>query len=63
MPEAAFVSAETAWRMMTRRDPAVNILRATVAVVAAMESRRLRLAIVSAWLGLGWGSWMRRIHR
>jgi methylmalonyl-CoA mutase len=27
--------AETAWRMMTRRDPAVNMLRATVAVVAA----------------------------
>ena len=21
------------------------------------------LAIVGAWLGLGWGSWMRRIHR
>ena len=27
--------AETAWRMITRRDPAVNMLRATVAVVAA----------------------------
>jgi methylmalonyl-CoA mutase len=34
-PEPAFVSAETAWRMMTRRDPHVNILRATVAVFAA----------------------------
>jgi methylmalonyl-CoA mutase len=32
---AAFVSAETAWRMMTRRDPYVNMLRATVAVFAA----------------------------
>ena len=31
----AFVSAETAWRMMTRRDPAVNMLRATVATFAA----------------------------
>jgi methylmalonyl-CoA mutase len=30
-----FVSAETAWRMMTRRDPYVNMLRATVAVAAA----------------------------
>jgi len=29
------VAAETAWRMMTRRDPTVNILRSTVAVVAA----------------------------
>jgi methylmalonyl-CoA mutase len=34
-PEPAFVSAETAWRMMTRRDPQVNILRATIAVFAA----------------------------
>jgi methylmalonyl-CoA mutase len=34
-PKAAFVSAETAWRMMARRDPQVNILRATVAVFAA----------------------------
>ena len=34
-PEPAHVSAETAWRMMTRRDPYVNILRATVAVFAA----------------------------
>ncbi len=33
--EPAFVSAETAWRMMTRRDPQVNVLRATVAVAAA----------------------------
>ena len=30
-----YVSAETAWRMMTRRDPYVNILRCTVAVAAA----------------------------
>ena len=35
VPEPAFVSAETAWRMMARRDPHVNILRATVAVFAA----------------------------
>ena len=34
-PEPAFVSAETAWRMMARRDPHVNILRATIAVFAA----------------------------
>ncbi len=30
-----WVAAETAWRMMTRRDPYVNILRSTVAVCAA----------------------------
>jgi methylmalonyl-CoA mutase len=34
-PAPAFIAAETAWRMMTRRDPFVNMLRATVAVVAA----------------------------
>jgi methylmalonyl-CoA mutase len=34
-PEPAFVSAETAWRTMTKLDPHVNMLRATMAVVAA----------------------------
>src|SRR5215216_6659204 len=34
-PHPALVSAETAWRMMTRRDPWVNMLRATMAVFAA----------------------------
>ena len=34
-PAPAYVSAETAWRMMTRRDPYVNILRSTIAVFAA----------------------------
>lgn len=34
-PKPAFVAAETAWRMMTRNDPHVNVLRASVAVFAA----------------------------
>jgi methylmalonyl-CoA mutase len=34
-PEPIFISAETAWRMMTKRDPWVNILRATMAVFSA----------------------------
>jgi methylmalonyl-CoA mutase len=34
-PEPAFVSAETAWRMMARRDSHANILRATIAAFAA----------------------------
>ena len=34
-PAPAFVAAETAWRMMTRRAPHVNILRATIAAFAA----------------------------
>jgi methylmalonyl-CoA mutase len=34
-PAPAFIAAETAWRMMTRRDPYVNMLRVTIAVFAA----------------------------
>ncbi len=34
-PKPADVSAETAWRMMTRRDPWVNLLRTTIAVFSA----------------------------
>lgn len=34
-PEPVFVSAETAWRMMTARDPYVNMLRTTIAITAA----------------------------
>ncbi len=33
--EPIFISAETAWRMMTQRDPYTNILRATIAVFGA----------------------------
>jgi methylmalonyl-CoA mutase len=31
----AFLSAETAWRMMSRRDPTVNMLRTTIAAFSA----------------------------
>lgn len=34
-PQPAFVAAETAWRMMTQRDPYVNMLRVTIAAFAA----------------------------
>ena len=34
-PEPAFISAETAWRMMTKRDPWVNMLRVTIAAFSA----------------------------
>ena len=34
-PKPAYVAAETAWRMMTQRDPYVNMLRTTIAVTAA----------------------------
>lgn len=35
-PAPVHVAAETAWRMMTRRDPWVNMLRGTVAAFAAV---------------------------
>jgi len=35
LPKPVFISAETAWRMMTKRDPNVNMLRMTTAVAAA----------------------------
>ena len=34
-PEPITISAETAWRMMTKRDPWVNLLRTTIAVFSA----------------------------
>jgi methylmalonyl-CoA mutase len=34
-PKPAFVSATTAWRMLTKRDPWVNLLRTTVATFSA----------------------------
>ncbi len=34
-PKPVYISAETAWRMMTRRDPWVNMLRTTIAALAA----------------------------
>jgi methylmalonyl-CoA mutase len=34
-PKPTYVAAETAWRMMTTRDPHVNMLRTTIAVTSA----------------------------
>jgi methylmalonyl-CoA mutase len=34
-PQPTFISAETAWRMMTQRDPWVNMLRVTIAAFSA----------------------------
>jgi methylmalonyl-CoA mutase len=63
-PAPATVAAETAWRMMTRRDPSVNMLRATVAVVAAGLGGADSIAIVphTAAIGLPDG-FARRIAR
>lgn len=42
----ALVHAETAWRMMTRRDPYVNMLRATVAVFSAAVGGADRISVL-----------------
>src|SRR5262252_2608769 len=63
-PAPAFIAAETAWRMMTRRDPFVNMLRATIAVVAAGLGGADSIAVVphTAAIGLPDG-FARRIAR
>src|SRR5260370_24046500 len=63
-PEPAFVSAETAWRMMTKQDPWVNLLRATVAVFSAGlgGANAVSLLPFTAALGLPDG-FARRIAR
>jgi methylmalonyl-CoA mutase len=54
VPAAAMqVHAETAWRMLTRRDPAVNMLRATTAAFAAAVGGADSIAILPHTSALG----------
>jgi methylmalonyl-CoA mutase len=63
-PLPVYVAAETAWRMMTRRDPYVNILRATVAVVAAGLGGADAISVLPFTLALGLpDAFARRIAR
>jgi methylmalonyl-CoA mutase len=52
-PEPVFVSAETAWRMTTKRDPYVNMLRATVATAAAGWGGADAIAVLPFTAALG----------
>jgi methylmalonyl-CoA mutase len=52
-PAPAFIAAETAWRMMTRRDPFVNMLRATVAVAAAGLGGADAIAVLPHTMAIG----------
>jgi methylmalonyl-CoA mutase len=52
-PAPTFVSAVTAWRMMTARDPYVNILRATLAVTAAGVGGADAITVLPFTLALG----------
>jgi methylmalonyl-CoA mutase len=52
-PKAAFIAAETAWRMLTQRDPYVNMLRATMAVFAAGLGEANAITVLPHTLALG----------
>jgi len=52
-PVPPLVAGETAWRMMTRRDPYVNMLRATIAVVAAGFGGANAITVLPFTLALG----------
>ena len=52
-PVPAFITAETAWRMMAQRDPHVNILRATIAVFAAAVGGADAISVVPFTAALG----------
>jgi methylmalonyl-CoA mutase len=63
-PQPTIVHAETAWRMMTKRDPYVNMLRATIAVTAAGVGGADAISVLphTAALGLP-DSFARRVAR
>jgi methylmalonyl-CoA mutase len=49
----AFVSAETAWRMMSKRDPYVNMLRTTIAAAAAAWGGANAITVLPFTMALG----------
>ncbi|MGK2921295.1 MAG: methylmalonyl-CoA mutase family protein [Methyloceanibacter sp.] len=63
-PEPAFVTAETAWRMMTKRDSHGNIVRGTIAALAAAVGGANAVTVLpfSAAVGLP-DAFARRIAR
>src|SRR5260370_900084 len=52
-PKPVFVAAETAWRMLTQRDPYVNMLRATMATFAAGLAGANAITVLPHTLCLG----------
>jgi methylmalonyl-CoA mutase len=52
-PKPVFVAAETAWRMLTQRDPYVNMLRATLATFAAGLGGANAVTVLPHTLALG----------
>ncbi|QDM16519.1 methylmalonyl-CoA mutase [Tardiphaga sp. vice352] len=52
-PKPLFIAAETAWRMLTQRDPYVNLLRATVATFSAGLGGANSVCLLPHTLALG----------
>jgi len=52
-PKPLFIAADTAWRMLTQRDPYVNMLRATVATFSAGLGGANAIAVLPHTLALG----------
>jgi methylmalonyl-CoA mutase len=52
-PEPLFIAADTAWRMLTQRDPYVNMLRATMATFAAGIGGANSINVLPHTLALG----------
>lgn len=52
-PKPLFIAADTAWRMLTQRDPYVNMLRATMATFAAGLAGANVIAVLPHTLALG----------
>ncbi len=52
-PKPIFIAADTAWRMLTQRDPYVNMLRATMATFAAGLAGANAITILPHTLALG----------
>ena len=52
-PRPAFVAAETAWRMMTKRDPHGNIVRGTIAALGAAVGGADAVSVLPFSVALG----------
>jgi methylmalonyl-CoA mutase len=52
-PKPLFIAADTAWRMLTRRDPYVNMLRATMATFSAGLAGADSITVLPHTLALG----------
>jgi methylmalonyl-CoA mutase len=63
-PSPIRIHAETAWRMMSRRDPAVNMLRATMATFVAATGGADSLSVLPFTLAIGLpNAFARRVAR